>query len=626
MTTHIFHFTLGPVQGFVAQARRTRDLWAGSFVLSWLAGQAMAEVRRQGGDIVFPAVGNKDRPGDPLIAAIEGKPLERDKVPRIGSLPNRFKARVPDHFEPAQVEQAARAAWSRLGEAVWTRFVAEVAGQGLKTRAIWDRQIDGFWDVNWVIGEDPGNGSDALWLEARKNWRDRWPAAEGGDHCALMGDWQELSGFVRARQRDRQDAFWQALRSHTGALELRDNERLCAIALVKRLFPRLPKDALQQAIGWVPGGKPEAIGNWPSTAYMASIPWLREYVDDEDRRRQLEAYEQIVIIAAASQRVRGERCAQITSLVPLNELAWLDGNFFLQAALANAGDTPLADEAAREALLRQLQALQKGHPTQPFYAVLLLDGDSLGKHLGTGDATKISKSLADFSQNVAAIVDSNDGVTLYAGGDDVLALLPMDRAVACASALRVDYGKAFGDATFTASVAIVFAHYHLPLRETLAAAHHQLDEVAKDGNGRDSLAMAWFKASGLAAEWVATWTDAGAGQPVKQLETLANAIREDAFAAGFFYKLRRRYPMLDHKTDEPVAMAGIARMLEAEYLKSRERKTSLEQAEHAIDTLIQACRPARRNPQGKPIAPPPGKLQLDGLRVARLLAGKEAPS
>lgn len=40
--TRILHFTLGPVQGFIADARRTRDLWAGSFLLSWLTGQAMA--------------------------------------------------------------------------------------------------------------------------------------------------------------------------------------------------------------------------------------------------------------------------------------------------------------------------------------------------------------------------------------------------------------------------------------------------------------------------------------------------------------------------------------------------------------------------------------------------------
>ena len=52
-----FHFTLGPVQGFVAQARRTRDFWAGSFLLSWLSGVAMAAVRRQQGQIQFGCKG-----------------------------------------------------------------------------------------------------------------------------------------------------------------------------------------------------------------------------------------------------------------------------------------------------------------------------------------------------------------------------------------------------------------------------------------------------------------------------------------------------------------------------------------------------------------------------------------
>jgi CRISPR-associated protein Cmr2 len=49
-----FHFTLGPVQGFVSQARRTRDFWAGSFLLSWLSGVAMAATEQMGGTITFP--------------------------------------------------------------------------------------------------------------------------------------------------------------------------------------------------------------------------------------------------------------------------------------------------------------------------------------------------------------------------------------------------------------------------------------------------------------------------------------------------------------------------------------------------------------------------------------------
>jgi len=50
--THHFQFTIGPVQSFVAQARRTRDFWAGSFVLSWLTGVAMNATIAQGGEFV----------------------------------------------------------------------------------------------------------------------------------------------------------------------------------------------------------------------------------------------------------------------------------------------------------------------------------------------------------------------------------------------------------------------------------------------------------------------------------------------------------------------------------------------------------------------------------------------
>ena len=52
--TQTFQFTLGPVQGFVAQARRTRDFWAGSFILSWLSSVAIASIQKQGGTVEFP--------------------------------------------------------------------------------------------------------------------------------------------------------------------------------------------------------------------------------------------------------------------------------------------------------------------------------------------------------------------------------------------------------------------------------------------------------------------------------------------------------------------------------------------------------------------------------------------
>ncbi|QNT69118.1 type III-B CRISPR-associated protein Cas10/Cmr2 [Defluviicoccus vanus] len=204
----ILHFTLGPVQGFVAQARRTRDLWAGSFLLSWLAGQAMAAVTEAGGSIVLPDVTD-----DPLLAAIHT--LRGGFGPAVGSLPNRFKAQVPVGFDPQDCRAAIDAAWRKLANRVWDRFVARVADQGLDTQTIWDRQVGGFWDPAWVIGDDAGDRTDLAWLDRRKNWRTWRPPVEGGDHCTLMGDWQELSGHVRSEstaQRQSQDAFWTKLR------------------------------------------------------------------------------------------------------------------------------------------------------------------------------------------------------------------------------------------------------------------------------------------------------------------------------------------------------------------------------------------------------------------------------
>lgn len=628
-----FHFTLGPVQGFVAQARRTRDLWAGSFLLSWLAGQALADVRRQGGEIVFPAVADaQGNPADALLAAIERRPLPADPHPQIGSLPNRFKATVPTDFDPAAVSAAVQKAWSRLAQAVWHGFVSKIADQGHDTETIWQRQIAGFWDIAWVLDADPGDGSDARWLEARKNWRSRWPAPEGGDHCVLMSDWQEISGYVGARD-GKQRAFWAALAARTGALDLRDNERLCAIALVKRLFPKLPESRLRDALGWIPGGNAKAVGNWPSTAYLAAIPWLRGFTVDDAHRRVLADYS-AEVEKVADAGVMGERATQLPCLQTLGRSAGLDGNFFHANALANAGDTPfgsVAAETQRAALLQHLKRLKEeiDSAASPWYALLLLDGDRLGKLLADGGGGAISQSLGQFSRQVAGIVHKHDGVTVYAGGDDVLALLSMDRALDCAQDLRRAYGEAFKHyAAATASASIVYAHYHLPLRQVLQTAHHQLDAVAKVANGRDSLALAWLKSSGPAAQWVATWSDTAGGSPVTALKALADGIRDGDFSTSFFYHLRARYPLLAGPESDVATgsarsdMNELARaVLLAEYRKSRERSVTPEIAEQRIDALLAAASRYRRNADGA-IQNPPG-LQLDALRIARLLAGEE---
>src|SRR5947209_18942637 len=48
---HMLIFSLGPVQPFIAQARKTRDLWLGSFILSTLMAAGTKGIT---GTFVFP--------------------------------------------------------------------------------------------------------------------------------------------------------------------------------------------------------------------------------------------------------------------------------------------------------------------------------------------------------------------------------------------------------------------------------------------------------------------------------------------------------------------------------------------------------------------------------------------
>ena len=656
MTTHILHFTLGPVQGFVAEARRTRDLWAGSFLLSWLSAHAMLAVEQAGAEVVFPEVRN-----DPLMLALRSGGKDGGN-PYIGSVPNRFKAKVPADFDVTRCANLVTAKWRELAEAVWQEFVKGKAPLGRDTEKIWDRQIAGFWDMAWVIGPDPGDRTDGAWLDQRKNWRSHVPTTEGGDHCQLMGFYQELSGYVRSRnkgERDGQDAFWKAMQEQksVGKLNLRDRERLSAIALIKRLFVCLPE--LKDVIGWVPGGDVRVVKNWPSVSYIAAAPWLDAAwkLDASACETYRDATKTVALGA-----VYGETDTRLLGTKPpySNELFFkLDGHFFHADAIRameldefrgsrekgkekERRDSRDRAVAALGDLCETLKEARKSKTTVPepgdgksvrlppfhaseFYAVLLCDGDSIGKNLrDDGGEAAAKHGLANFTQAVPGIISTHMGVTIYAGGDDVLALLPLDTAITAARKIRDAYGDAFSnEAKWTLSAAIVFAQYHIPLRAVLAEAHHQLDAVAKEQNGRDSLAISVLKPGGRAFAWVSAWQGpdpAGNVEPPHILDHLARDLQQNReFTTGFFYNVRERYEPLFEGKDVVIANYLVEhrmqKFLEAEYRTSGGGGDS----ETRVKELMRVALPFKRQDG---LAVRSGQFSFDAGLLMRFLAAE----
>jgi CRISPR-associated protein Cmr2 len=144
-------FQVGPVQEFIAQARSTRDLWSGSYLLSWLIMHAIKAVADQCGPdaIIFPSL-----KGQPLYDFLERRldlrPHDNDIL--VPGIPNRFLALVPANFAVATVENAFREEWKRIA----AECLAWLRQNGLPFddahAARYHDQVERHWHITWQLG------------------------------------------------------------------------------------------------------------------------------------------------------------------------------------------------------------------------------------------------------------------------------------------------------------------------------------------------------------------------------------------------------------------------------------------------------------------------------------------
>lgn len=624
-------FTIGPVQAFVAQARRTRDLWTGSWLLSYLSETALVAAEKAGGAAVIP---HRSNPG-----------VITSKQTAVGGIPNHFEL-LFDSKEDAENAagislQALRAAWLKIAEAVWKRYIEPVADKGNQTQAIWDRQVENFWETSWVIGV-PREGATTIshLTAARKNLRNVSTRVEPGVKCSLMGSMQEISGFVGISKNERkaQKDFWEAIQDNTRTLDFRENgERLCAIALVKRLFPYV----VNEAVGSDVCDELTGQESWPSTAFFAAYPWLEKVKDVAVS--EAKAFAEV----ASSDYQNSERRAA-KDLGLHDDWAHLDGPaWFASSVKQQIAKSETKSNDKMLALLHKLYKEAGDRKPVPYYAMLLMDGDSMGKLLASMKASgseddNLSKNLGQFSESVKDIVNEHAGRTIYAGGDDVMAILPANTAFSAADSLSRKYAKCFkNNPQATLSGAIVFAHWKFSLRQVLLEAHHLLDDVAKDGTGRDALAIGIIQGSGLNAVWSAPWKvirgqkEDAFGKLNEFIEKFSdNSSNQETnqFNASFLYKLRDQFSKL---LDKPLEASGsygevgidadiLVDIANAEYrrrMKKEERENqSPEETKKKVEPLIALSRRWFRDADKEiQIQSDSNTFSFDGWRVARFL-------
>ncbi|MBA4496343.1 type III-B CRISPR-associated protein Cas10/Cmr2 [Paenactinomyces guangxiensis] len=247
MNDNFFHFKLIPANHFIFSSRIPSDYMAGSFLISYLVATVMVKVMEHGGKIL-PQLHDPQQIYmiHPILNSIRRNRDELYTEPWIGTIPNSFKAEVPDSFEPEKCIRAFKETWFKITDFIWKKTIEDLAHFGNKTDEIWKRQMENYWEINWVLG------SEHEGMLRRSLWNTYFHGEETGCKCSVFDHLQELSGHEEAAD---QKKFWRAVFNRVDAcyepgrklqVLVNPGNKLSSIGLVKRLLPLYSKEIM----GW----------------------------------------------------------------------------------------------------------------------------------------------------------------------------------------------------------------------------------------------------------------------------------------------------------------------------------------------------------------------------------------
>jgi len=503
MSQTLLKLQIGPVQDFIAQARSTRDLWSGSYLLSWLVSAGLCKLVGELEKskiapikalecVIFPNL-----KGQPLFD-LQRKGRDRSIEAReylTPNIPNLFMAALPVSVDQATdiaklVEGRIRSEWKAISESCWDKLIRDkMVSAAIKSR--FDHQSKNFLNISWQCTPndsdyETGYQKNGRELDAVRQTRvfNGWSSGqwrrpgEDMNKDSLTGREEVICGG---------NDWWKA---HVGSLQESD-----------------PK----QFEYWRTVFRERQSGDLYGAVTLVKRLWHRVYLSKE-----------------------GNGGFKVSKDLPIPST--------FQTAIHDP-DKDVDDEID-----------EPEDDKKHYFALLLMDGDEMGKWLSGDKNLKIeagahcgfSTALSGFAlQQARVIVSKHDGCLIYAGGDDVLALLPADTALACGQDLRETFrshvqSQASPDwllqkgekLDMDVSVGIAIAHYKEPLQDVFRGAQ-AAERRAKKELSRAAFSVTIIKHAGETVQWGSKWDSSQAGL----FQSLLDGVRSDILSARFPYRM-----------------------------------------------------------------------------------------
>ena len=575
----IMVMSIAPVQPFIARARRLRDYWTGSVLLSWLAFEGIRWVMENLGPdhILYPSLIDQPLVNEYLLKIWKVKDVSSFNQRReIASLPNKFLFLIPlNEAEAISADMADQinSAWRDLCHLVEQQIAVICNNENGHISEIFKRQNKNLWNIQWVAVRliDMDDRQEIKKLLPRSKFENQYGILEifrelvkfkwnyemdargilysashslaqsalagqkankivkrepeNGEKCHLCGEFEVVHA---TRHNSNQSAseynknikqFWEKLKAEWKPdLDFRKNEKLCSVCLVKRIAYK----ALEQGKEHILNSSFKDSEGFPSTTEMALYNYFkRKNITDKFKKIKL------------AQDIHDEPDEKTDNRDRYYAILLMDGDHMGKLV---SGETLAStwESVMHPEIVDRLQNLNFDAKYQNAWQKIFNNKHS--KRLLTPSIhAAISESLGDFSiYGVAPIIEEYKGKLIYAGGDDVCAVLPVDTVLDAAEEIRKYYTSEFKlindkeskdiknnwivergklslnlgiGQDISISAGILICHHKESLSQMIAETHQLLDRKAKIEIGRNACAIELRKRSGGSRFFARKWND-----------------------------------------------------------------------------------------------------------------------
>ncbi len=577
-------FSFSPVQGFISTSRRPRDLFTGSYMISYLTQELIKRLDNKV-KVIFPVIESS---------------REREELANCG---NKFVALVEEEL-CQEARKKFTEIWTEICSKVWKCLKLDVNRE--VEEQFW-RQVNGYFNVfctcldfvdidKWkeileltkeeVEGINGDNYAFTYDLServmgAKKSWRSYIPVVDSLRYKGKKGEETYPNGCTMCGERLHLAFDWRerknVFREEKVSQHIRDGERLCGVCLVKRFAVKF---YFEDKFNKEKNNKDLDLWHYPSTEEIAGIKFkekLKEKLEEEPNEEIKAGLQNLAKLLEDTPYIIKKPIVELKNAPNLDsELFRREGWDGLFRDMEDILGKEKTNEVKKElqVLLPKLKEKYSLEHKNPYFAILISDGDSIGEWLGIKSTIRqkplsksfhyeFSRMLSEYAGEVANLKDFPRQM-IYAGGDDVMALLhPFDAvcyAHKCAQIFRSKFKElAFEGKEPSVSAGILITHAKMSLQKALEETR-ELEKKAKSVEGKGAFCVGIMTRTGNLTYFVSKW------DKVKLYYKLVRAFREkEGLSSSVAYVLRLLKAKFYESVEDEILLSVIKRTLRRKY-------------------------------------------------------------